>query len=622
MGLDGFMDDINILHGDYVSCDLSRLLPTAQFNLNLWRDLLQVSGGALNPSKCSWSPFVWVFDSLGNASLESSMDDASLVLVARDRQGVAHSLKRNNPSDAVRHLGVQVTLDGNSKKELQVLTQRNQKYQQFLQSCPLSRREARVIYKQCYLPAVTYPLPASFMPPDLIYKSQQSATLWFLLRMGYPRTLPRSVVYAPTNIGGLGFIHLGFEQGVQQTLQLLRHLRARTSNGQLYSILISSYQLYIGIGHPILEDNRLLPWSPSGWLSSIRAFLYSINSQIRLDSPWIPHDRYIMEDVLHNFSEKQQVAINNVRLYLRVTTLSEICDHTGTQVLEDFLLPPSSQPDVPLNKSGSSLLWPRQECPGHKAWQWWKKAIRRLYCKTNSNYLRCSLGAWNSLTFAVDWVWKWVICPTSHRLYFCDSPDGNRWLRYTPTSSCRTRLVYSWGHPVVCPRLPSLVLPVTPIDSKQKTSFHVTLPLCPINSPEICSYPPPSTSFISHLLANCDHWETPLWCDLSQLGSDHILLQEILNGVPLIISSDATTNAAKCSCFAWSISSSITLWKGAGIMSSPVEDSYAGRAEAFGIFSALRFLLRYLTYFPVVFPCALLSESSAITKGQSSALKT
>jgi len=116
------------------------------------------------------------------------------------------------------------------------------------------------------------------MWPELIYQSQQAATLWFLLHMGYPHTLPRSVVYAPPSVGGLGFIHLGFEQGIQQVLQLLRHLQANTSNGQLYSILISSYQLYAGIKHPILEDTRPLPWSPSGWLTSIRDFLYSINS--------------------------------------------------------------------------------------------------------------------------------------------------------------------------------------------------------------------------------------------------------------------------------------------------------------------------------------------------------
>ncbi len=83
---------------------------------------------------------------------------------------------------------------------------------------------------------------------------------------------------------------------------------------------------------------------------------------------------------------------------------------------------------------------------------------------------------------------------------------------------------------------------------------------------------------------------------------ESFLLQEILRGAPLIISSDATTNAAKSTCFAWSISSESILWKGAGVACGPVDDVYSGHAEAFGIYSALYFLLHYICNFPVVFP--------------------
>ncbi len=199
-----------------------------------------------------------------------------------------HRLRCNSLFEAVCHLGVQIALDGNSQKELQILQQCNHKYQLFLQCCPLLPHKAHMVYKQCYLPTISYPLPASFMWPDLTYQSQQAATLWFLLHMGYPCTLTWSIVYAPSTVGGLDFIHLGFEQGVQQVLQLLHHLRANTSNGQLYSILISSYQLHVGIGHPILKDTQPLPWSPSSWLTTIRDFFYSTNSQVQLESPWIP----------------------------------------------------------------------------------------------------------------------------------------------------------------------------------------------------------------------------------------------------------------------------------------------------------------------------------------------
>jgi len=85
IGLDGFMDEINILHGDYNNNDLSCLLQMAQSKINLWQDLLQVSSSSLNPLKCSWSPFIWSFNSLGNACLESIDQVLPTLLTAKDR---------------------------------------------------------------------------------------------------------------------------------------------------------------------------------------------------------------------------------------------------------------------------------------------------------------------------------------------------------------------------------------------------------------------------------------------------------------------------------------------------------------------------------------------------------
>jgi len=201
-------------------------------------------------------------------------------LQATDISSQSHQLKINKPSDAVRLLGVHIAADGNHKKELRELQQKQQKYVQFLLRTPVSHGEAMVIYKQCYLPTVTYPLPATTMPPDAIYKTQLTVTSLFLSRMGYPRHLPRSIVYAPETIGGLGLRHLGHEQGVQQTLQLLRHLRANSTNGQLYNITIDQYQINAGTQRPILEDTRPIPWIPEGWISSICAFLYTNNCQL------------------------------------------------------------------------------------------------------------------------------------------------------------------------------------------------------------------------------------------------------------------------------------------------------------------------------------------------------
>jgi len=126
----------------------------------------------------------------------------------------------------------------------------------------------------------------------------------FLNKMGYPVTFPRAVVYAPSEVGSLGFQHLGHEQGIQHVLQLLKHLRTSMLNGQLYSALIDAYQIQAGSVRHILEYTEPMPWCPNGWLTTTRQFLNSINTMITLQHPWIPlprrvNDRNIMDDVIN-----------------------------------------------------------------------------------------------------------------------------------------------------------------------------------------------------------------------------------------------------------------------------------------------------------------------------------
>jgi len=69
-----------------------------------------------------------------------------------------------------------------------------------------------------------YPLPATNIPPEKIYQTQLHITTQFLNKMGYLAHLPCAIVYAPIDVGGLGFRHLGHEQGIQHVLQLVKHL--------------------------------------------------------------------------------------------------------------------------------------------------------------------------------------------------------------------------------------------------------------------------------------------------------------------------------------------------------------------------------------------------------------
>jgi len=123
---------------------------------------------------------------------------------------------------------------------------------------------SHLVRSQSHLPTVLptkgyLPTPSNYHAPNQIYKTQSMVTSLFLNKMGYPRHFPWAVVYAATTVGGLGFRHLGYKQGMQQVLQLTKHICANSSNGKLYLNLINAYQLDTGISMPVLQDTCHLP---------------------------------------------------------------------------------------------------------------------------------------------------------------------------------------------------------------------------------------------------------------------------------------------------------------------------------------------------------------------------
>jgi len=239
--------------------------------------------------------------------------------------------------------------------------------------------------------------PKSYLPPPGHYYAPQRN---IQNASGSHSTLSQSNGIPPTHAarsslritGGLDFRHLGFEQGVQQVLQLTKHLRAGSTNGTLYRSLIDAYQLHLGTANPVLEDTGPRPWSSPGWMTSIRQFLYTTSTKILIHEPWSPqprrrHDRNIMEDAHRFLPHANLPAINNVQLYLRVTYLSEITDSCGLHLREGHLS--NARPSTE-----STLQWPYQILPLPANWKHWCNAIHTLYTKDNSLMLTQKLEHW------------------------------------------------------------------------------------------------------------------------------------------------------------------------------------------------------------------------------------
>jgi len=265
----------------------------------------------------------------------------------------------------------------------------------------MTHTEAEVIYKTIFLPTITYPFPATFVPTTALENAQSTITPLILSKMGYNRNMPKAVMYNPTSHGGLGIRHLPSEQGLQKILHAIKHLHTKTSLGNLLTVSLQAYQIQAGLAECILVNTHPLPWTPNWWITNLRSALHEIQGQIRIHHLWmIPpswiNDRHLMDDFLDaGHTPKELQTINSCHLHLQVTTLAEITNHTGTHLLPDIMSSTSNKSPTLTTISVSKYSWPTQPSPTKAAWKIWTKALQKQYTKPGlSSTLKIPLGSW------------------------------------------------------------------------------------------------------------------------------------------------------------------------------------------------------------------------------------
>jgi len=148
------------------------------------------------------------------------------------------------------------------------------------------------------------------------------------------------VAYAPKVAGRVGLLHLSAEQGTQKVLQLIKHIRANTTTGIIYHILVNHYQLNTGFQQPVLKNTAPAPWSQAYWMDNLCTFLHHIHGQIILQEPWTPkpqctNDKFIMDKLLRvklPLTNHKTKILNNVQIHLQANTLSDISNHSGMHI--------------------------------------------------------------------------------------------------------------------------------------------------------------------------------------------------------------------------------------------------------------------------------------------------
>jgi len=413
--------------------------------------------------------------------------------------------------------------------------------------------------------------------------------------MGFHRNLPRCIVFAPREVGGIGLCNLRHEMELQQIMILLRHLRAKTQLGQALEILIRTYQLWAGTADPILEDTRPCPWIPDCWLSRLHCTLHQHHISITHDTWTYPpirdKDVHIMDALSDlNYSTAQLRQLNACRMHLKLTTLAEMTDHTGMFLLPQVTNPSASLPPKGLENISTSLLdWPASHSPTIKCWRFWTRTIQTVFTGLiKGTRLQHPLGPWKENHCNLRF-WQWRYAPSGSLLHQKNPTQQPR--AAIQVQATRRYLAFSATIPT---NQQFNGDPVTPTDTHQR---RVNLPIPSYVHPKQQEDTPQSyRSLIHQFRQTLQHWQSPLFGPLQKLRPTNTIANLCATHQNVAIVSDASVRKHNHSGFAWVIANdAVALWRGVGLAPGTSDDMYSGRAEAFGLLAALTFLQHYIT---------------------------
>jgi len=289
--------------------------------------------------------------------------------------------------------------------------------------------------------------------------------------------------------------------------------------------------------------------------------------------------------------------LNACRMYLQVTTLAEITDHTGQTLLPHALSSATNPTPRGLSNISHSLLqWPQIALPSPICWRFWSKTICSIYTGTPKGMqLSQPLGRWHD-THSATRFWHWQMYDNTHLLYRTNANAPTR--AALPTLQQRNLMKFS---PMVPTSMAFTGPPITPLDPN---TGYIKLPMQPIEltktaKPNIT----PGDTLARQFRQQMPQWQRPMFGSIRKAGNTKSLLRQFLAQRPLMIISDASVQKNGNSGFAWVIAQDAsTMWHGLGLTPGPVEDMYSGRAEAYGLLAAVTFLQYYLKAFEMEIP--------------------
>ena len=351
----GFADDMSLLLNAFgiISTQnesrlpiLRRLRDTLQTNVARYEEYFAHAGGALNLRKCfyylfnfEWTGSKWQYQ----LNCNMQIDPIQITPTTLDNSGVPHTMEWLEANDARRTLGSFVAPDGSSSKQLEILHGHLKEWKKALQNINSANLQAKWIsFKNVFSAKIMYPMIGHNFSEDDLHPIQQQVDKELLHILGLNEHFPRAVLRAPLKYGGMGCATFHAQHVIDKVILFLHHIRERKQIAEALLALMSTTQLECGMDTPFftLPATTWYPMVTPTWPAHIWSECQprGIEIQFEQDLLWLPkaqreHDICIMKAAAQHYEGKQLEMINQCRVALQVTFLSDIVSVDGRRVL-------------------------------------------------------------------------------------------------------------------------------------------------------------------------------------------------------------------------------------------------------------------------------------------------
>jgi hypothetical protein len=340
--------DTDLLHvAPHSSSQAEDLIPQMQEVVDTWEGLLWATGGASRDDKSYWYLLDYKFQK-GCWKYKTKQEipgDINIKVV--DSRGnplpTLEILTRLEPSETRKTLGVYVAMDGNWRKQTEILITMAMKYVELLWMSHADRNLTWYAFYTSFMKSLEYPMEAACLTKDQWNDVMVQPLVGTVLqRCGITSTFPRDLLFTSLQYQGLGARHPYYQQEIQHLSVLITETaNPESPTGQLLAGETEDLRLELGLPGEFTDA----PWERLGtavthtWLTHFVQFASAhevlIHDPLPKLLPRREHDPCLMEAFL-----KEEHSTDDIRMliswrqYFDVIYLSDISDAASTHLLK------------------------------------------------------------------------------------------------------------------------------------------------------------------------------------------------------------------------------------------------------------------------------------------------